>query len=413
MNKTQTPHIRAARTLLPFLAAALLGAALGAAITLCFCRRTQFSQLARLAYGTAQAGPEAEQAVLAALRPVFAGGPGRDGAGSAETFLQGYGYRPEELPSAPQSALLCAAGAALLAGGGLWAATVLDRRRRRQSAERLTEYLSRVDRGGQGALLPAERDEFGPLRDELYKTVTALQSTRRQAETARARYAQNLADIAHQMKTPIAAASACLQLLEDAPEGGASGACFRTGAAGPAAQARRQLARLDALGQALLTLSRIDAGVLPLASRPVDACTALSLAADALEELAAARGVAVATAGHGPAEFTGDLDWTVEALLNLVKNCVEHSPPGGRVLCDYEKTPLYLEFTIRDEGEGFAKEDLPHLFERFYRGGRAAGGGAGIGLALAKTIFEAQNGVVSAENCPGGGAQFTVRLYPR
>lgn len=309
---------------------------------------------------------------------------------------------------------LLAAAAALLAGLLVWAVLAFARRRRRQSAAALADDLDRLNQGRAGAgagLLPAPvGDEFGRLRDELYKTVTALQTTRQKAEAARARYAQNLADIAHQMKTPIAAASANLQLLEQAapPQSGPDG-----GAAAPLARARGQLQRLDALGQTLLTLSRIDAGVLPLARAPVDAYTALSLAADTLLSLPQAAGLRVELPEQGPAGFTGDLDWTVEALLNLMKNCAEHSPPGGCIRCGYAQNPLYLELTIEDEGPGFAQKELPRLFERFYRGSRAAGQGAGIGLALAKQLIEAQNGVLTAENRPTGGARFSVRLYPR
>lgn len=427
--------------LLMLLAAVLLGAVLGAAVTLSACRRAQFGQLARLAYGTAQAGPAAQEAALEALHPVFEtglAGPAAPGeAEQAEAFLRGYGYRPEELPLAVRPLLWGAAGAGLLGAACFWAASALRRLQRQRRAEGLTAYLDRINRGEQGILLAPARDEFALLRDELYKTVTALQTTRQQAETARARYAQNLADIAHQMKTPIAAASACLQLLEEgsaplegdgaagspggtAASGPAASGSVTSGSAasgsvtsGPAAQARRQLTRLDALGQALLTLSRIDAGALPLASSPVDAYTALSLAADTLGQTPAARNITFELEEHGPAAFLGDMEWTVEALLNLMKNCAAHTPPGGRVLCGYTQNPLYLEITVRDEGEGFAKEDLPRLFDRFYRGRRAAGEGVGIGLALAKAIFEAQNGVLTAQNHPEGGAMFTVRLYPR
>ena len=111
------------------------------------------------------------------------------------------------------------------------------------------------------------------------------------------------------------------------------------------------------------------------------------------------------------AEFSGDLEWTMEALINLFKNCMEHSRPGGTVHCDYAGNPLYVQIRIWDEGAGFDTEDLPHLFERFYRGRGAAGDGIGIGLALARSIFELQNGILSACNLQNGGACFEIRIY--
>lgn len=96
--------------------------------------------------------------------------------------------------------------------------------------------------------------------------------------------------------------------------------------------------------------------------------------------------------------------------MNLMKNCMEHNP-GGTIHCSCAQNPLYTEIQIWDDGEGFAKEDIPHLFERFYRGKNACEGGIGIGLALSKEIIERQNGTIRARNKPDGGALFEIRFY--
>lgn len=100
----------------------------------------------------------------------------------------------------------------------------------------------------------------------------------------------------------------------------------------------------------------------------------------------------------------------MEAIMNLMKNCMEHNR-GGTVHCSYAHNPLYTEILIWDEGAGFDREDIPHLFERFYRGKNASGGGIGIGLSLAKEIIERQNGTIRAKNRPEGGAFFEIRFY--
>lgn len=105
-----------------------------------------------------------------------------------------------------------------------------------------------------------------------------------------------------------------------------------------------------------------------------------------------------------------DPEWTMEAIMNLMKNCAEHSV-GRSIHCAYEQNPLYTEILIWDEGEGFAKEDIRYLFERFYRGKNAKEGGIGIGLAFAKEIIERQNGTIRAQNRKEGGACFIVRFY--
>ena len=239
---------------------------------------------------------------------------------------------------------------------------------------------------------------FG-LQDEIYKTVTTLYQTREAAVAAKKNFAENLTNIAHQLKTPITASCLSLQLLKQECPGTY------------AAQIGRQLERLSRLEESLLTLSRIDAGALPLKQEKVDLYTVLNLAADNLDDLLRKNHISVEIPENGCIEFSGDLEWTMEALINLFKNCMEHSRPGGTVHCDYAGNPLYVQIRIWDEGAGFDTEDLPHLFERFYRGRGAAGDGIGIGLALARSIFELQNGILSACNLQNGGACFEIRIY--
>ena len=221
---------------------------------------------------------------------------------------------------------------------------------------------------------------------------------------ARKNFADNLANIAHQLKTPLTAALLSLQLME-------------TKAPNPYAEpVRKQLERLTRLEEALLSLSRIDSGTLFLKREEVDVFTALNLAAENLEDLLRERHVSVEISDRGRVCFPGDLEWTMEALMNLMKNCLEHSPAGGCIHCDYSENPLYVRILIRDEGEGFEKEDIPHLFERFYRGKNAAEGSTGIGLALSRAVFERQNGTLAAYNLLGdggsvSGACFEVRVY--
>lgn len=176
-------------------------------------------------------------------------------------------------------------------------------------------------------------------------------------------------------------------------------------------QIEKQLERLNRLEESLLTLSRIDAGTLPLNHTRVDIYTALNLAAENLNDLLRTEKVSVDIPDNGCIEFFGDMEWTMEALINLLKNCMEHSQPGGIIHCDYTGNPLYVEILIWDEGTGFDPEDIPHLFERFYRGRRAVGNGIGIGLALARSIFELQNGTITACNLQDGGACFEIRVY--
>lgn len=274
----------------------------------------------------------------------------------------------------------------------------LDRQNKTRAAE-LTNYLEQINIGKKDTIVQTNEDDFSRLQDEMYKTVTQLIQTRKAALKAKTNFANNLANIAHQLKTPVTAASLSLQLMEKEISD------LR------AEQIRKQLERLGILEESLLTLSRIDAGTLPLEHSKVDIYTALTLAADNLSDLLQKENVSVSIPDKGCIEVTGDMEWTMKAFLNLIKNCMEHSPQGGTIHCDYSGNPIYTEILIWDEGEGLCPEDIPHLFERFYRGKKAAPNGTGIGLALAKSIFELQNGNITARNLADGGACFEIRVY--
>ncbi len=286
----------------------------------------------------------------------------------------------------------------------LVAGLFLQKRRENLRIRALTDYLEQANTGKAAILSALGEDAFSKLEDEIYKTVTFLYRTREAAVQAKEEFAKNLSNIAHQIKTPITAISLTVQTIgtAEAEEGNEEKERLE--------QIRRQLMRLTHLEEALLILARLDAGTLVLKKKETDVYTLLILAADHLEELFARSGVSVRIPELGQIPITVDAEWTMEAIMNLLKNCAEHST-GKTIHCSYEQNPLYTEIVIRDVGKGFVKEDIPHLFERFYRGKNAEKGGIGIGLALAKEIIERQNGTIRAENRKEGGACFIVRFY--
>lgn len=295
-----------------------------------------------------------------------------------------------------QNILFLAAG--FLAGSFLVFLILLWRNKKEaMRIHALADYLEQVNTGKGVVLSALGEDDFSKLEDEIYKTVTFLYHTKDRAVQEKNDFAENLSNIAHQIKTPITAIHLSLQMMKENSEGN------------HIEQVEKQLRRLTRLEEALLVLARLDAGTLPLKKEEIDVFTVLVLAADNLQELFEDSGVSVEIPEAGEALILADLDWTMEAFMNIMKNCMEHS--NGRIYCSYEKNPLYTEILIWDEGEGFAKEDMPHLFQRFYRGKSADQGGIGIGLALSKEIIERQNGTIRAKNRPEGGALFEIRFY--
>ncbi len=395
------------------LSVSLIAAAASFMLASCRYSRMQYNLLNAVCGEVLGREPEARNILLSALKEYKGGNAGeKTGEKAEEDVLSALGYRRSDFsdPFAGQNAALAAAGA--LPGFFLFIMTFFYRNQKEtRRIQALADYLEQVNTQKAAILCASGEDDFSKLEDEIYKTVTFLYQTRDAAVQAKNDFAENLSNIAHQIKTPITAISLSVQMMkQDLYEGENFPSSASSAPGRHLEQAEKQILRLTHLEEALLVLSRIDAGTIFLQKKEIDVFTVLVLAADNLQELFTGSGTSVDIPELGEMMITADLDWTMEAIMNLMKNCMEHSD-GGTVRCSYAQNPLYTEILIWDDGEGFAKEDLPHLFERFYRGKNAGEGGIGIGLALAKEMIERQNGTIRAKNRPGGGALFEIRFY--
>lgn len=360
-------------------------------------RKAAFEHVSKFCEIIIENHPEGEELALSALKQYHTLA---EQEVKGNQFLKQYGYRNHEFcEGVPWNFFIPSVVLIFLVICGFLLTVWRLNKRNRMRIEELTSYLEQVNVGAAGTVIQVKEDEFSHLQDEIYKTVTSLYQTREAAVQAKVNFADNLANIAHQLKTPITSAFLSLQLMKNTTPNIYG------------EQIERQLDRLNRLEESLLTLSKIDAGTLHMEFSQVDIYTALNLAAENLNDLMMKENISVDIPDHGCIEIYGDMEWTMEALLNLMKNCMEHSKYGGTIHCDYSSNPLYAEILIWDDGEGFQAEDIPHLFERFYRGKGAAGNGIGIGLSLAHSIFKLQNGNITARNLPEGGACFEIRIY--
>lgn len=377
------------------LSVSLIAAALAVMLTSHYYSRRQFKLLNAICGEVLEQQPETKSIIAAALKEYTS----KNADDAAETeLLSALGYRIADFadPSDRQHTLFVIIG--FLTGAVLFLVTFLYRNKVEAiRIQALVDYLEQVNTG-KAVLSTSGEDDFAKLEDQIYKTVTFLYQTKDTAVQAKNNFAENLANIAHQIKTPITAISLSVQTIPK--ESGKK----------QLEQIQKQLLRLTHLEEALLVLSRLDNGTLVLQRDEIDVFTVLVLAADNLQELLSGSGTSIDIPELGGMAITADLNWTMEAMINLMKNGMEHNA-GGTIHCFYEQNPLYTEILIWDEGEGFAKQDIPHLFERFYRGQNAHEGGIGIGLALSKEIIERQNGTIRAKNMPSGGACFEIRFY--
>lgn len=393
------------------LSVSLMAAAVTAFFMVNMNSRIQFHLIDALCSDIIERQPEAEQIVLAALKNSLSKTIDNFELSTDKNILISYGYSSSDLLLSIQKYIPMFVSAGFLTGIFiLFASLYLQHRKIHMCIKSLTAYLERIDTGSTDLLMHSKDDEFSKLQDEIYKTVTMLYQTREEAIKSKENYAENLSNISHQLKSPITSISLSAQILMKKTAAAEENKDFKT-ANEYAIQILRQLDRLTRLEEALLLLSRIDAGTLTLEKAPVDVFTLLMLASDNLAELMTSLDVFPDISELGEMQIIADQEWTMEAVINIMKNCAEHSPSGAMVHCTYSENPLYTQILIWDEGPGIPEKDLPYIFERFYRGSSTEKGGIGIGLSLAKEIIEAQNGTLRVYNLPGKGACFEIHFY--
>ena len=244
--------------------------------------------------------------------------------------------------------------------------------------------------------------ELSILHSEIYKMTIRLREQQQKLMKDKEYLADSLADISHQIRTPLTS----INLLVE-----------RLSASGLTDECRHQLTnelyelldRIDWLITTLLKISKLDAGTVSFNKETVSLETLIKKSCSPLLIPIELHGQELIIRAEG--DFYGDPAWTSEAVGNIVKNCMEHTPDGGRIEIDAAETALYSEIVIKDNGTGISPEDLPHIFERFYKGKDSDGKSFGIGLALSRMIIAGQKGTVKAENRKNAGAMFTIRFY--
>ncbi|GAA1548685.1 sensor histidine kinase [Nocardioides humi] len=244
---------------------------------------------------------------------------------------------------------------------------------------------------------PGLGGEFASLAltyNRLAEKLEATESTRRSM----------LADLAHEMRTPLATIDAHLEAVEDG---------VRVLDDDTLGIIRGSTGRLRRLAEDMTAVSRAEEG-LDVTLRPVAATDVAAAAADVARDRYAAKGVDLRTELDDVGQVRVDADRFGQVLGNLLDNALRHTPAGGTVTLACRRIDHWLEYRVADTGQGVAAEHLPHLFDRFYRADTARDrghGGSGIGLAIARALVEAHGGGISATSAgPGLGATFTVRL---
>ena len=276
-------------------------------------------------------------------------------------------------------------------------------KRRYKNLNDLNDYLSLVCKGIYDMNIDDNTEgELSILKNNLYKVITLLQSQNEYLKNDKLYLADSIADISHQLKTPLTSMMVMCELLEN-EENPDKRQEF-------VAVINNQLSKMKWLITNILKISKLDADATEFKREEVSISKVLDDSLKPFVLTAELKNVAIQN-GANDFVFNGDESWTVEAVSNIVKNCLEHTNDGGKIIISSDSTNLYNKLIISDNGCGIAEEDLPHIFERFYHGKNSSKESVGIGLALAKTVFEKENASVSVESEQDRGSVFEIRFY--
>lgn len=274
---------------------------------------------------------------------------------------------------------------------------------RYQSIAEISEQIDMVLHNTDYLFISESKEgELSILQSEITKMTLRIREQNAALKKEKKNLADSLADIAHQLRTPLTSVNLILSLLENEPEEADRRELLQ--------EMEELLVRMDWLITSLLKLSRLDAGIVVFRSRPVDMRDLVNTALRPLLIPMELHNIALQTEVTEGIQIQGDSDWLAEAIQNILKNCMENAGDHGRIEIVCEDNLLYTELTVHDSGTGFEEKELASLFERFYRGKNSRAAGYGIGLALCRTIITRQGGTVTAENHPRGGAAFSIRF---
>lgn len=291
----------------------------------------------------------------------------------------------------------------LLLGLCVTAVFLVYTKKRYQKINDLNNYLSLVCSGNYDLNINENTEgELSILKNNLYKVITILQTQKEKLAKDKTSLAESLADISHQIKTPLTSIMMMTDLLKD-ESNEAKRAEFLS-------IIETQLDKMKWLIITLLKLSKLDAGTIELKSEKQSVKDVINESLTPFLIALELKNIRLENTADDFV-FSGDKNWSIEAFGNIIKNCIEHTDNGGTLSITSSSTNIYDSIFISDNGCGISKEDLPHIFERFYYGKNSSKNSIGIGLALAKTIFEKQKAVIKVNSTLGVGTTFEVRFY--
>ncbi len=290
-------------------------------------------------------------------------------------------------------------------GGVVYLFTEYHKKNHKEIEEiiRLVEKINKRNYDMEMQLL--SEDEFSILRNEIYKTMVMLRETAELEKEDKKQLKRTLADISHQLKTPL---TSILIMLDDMIDDEDMEKSIRIEFLN---SMKRDVVNINFLVQNMLKLAKLDANSIDFDSKKVEAEKIVDMAIKNTMALSDLKNVTIKKKGKINKKIYVDKNWQAEALTNVLKNAIEHSHENETVEIVLSETEIFATIEIIDEGSGMNFRDLKHIFDRFYKGENSSKDSIGIGLSLSKAIIERQNGSISVTSKEGIGTKFTIMYF--
>ena len=268
----------------------------------------------------------------------------------------------------------------------------------------MTDYVYNSSEGRNFEMKNRNQEgQIGLLKTELIKMTNILKEKVELLNNEKIFLNEVISDISHQLKTPMTSLIILNDLMyEDLPKETKIEFLDKI---------KSQLNRMEWLIKSMLKLSKVEAKVIDFEKKEVKVSELIKKSISPSLIPMEIKNIELTVNGDENISYIGDINWSCEAIVNIIKNCVEHTDINGKINISYEENPLYCEVVIKDSGEGIDKKDLPHIFKRFYKGKSSKDDSVGIGLAMAKSIIESQNGDIYVKSEKNKGSEFHIIFH--
>lgn len=268
----------------------------------------------------------------------------------------------------------------------------------------ITKYIEEINRGNYKLNIEENtEDELSILKNELYKITIMLKEVAENSQKDKTTLKDSLSDISHQIKTPITSILIMLDNIlsdENMPEDIKKDFIK---------DIKREIINIKFLVESILKLSKIDSNSIKFIKKEVFIKDIINEAVKNVSMLSELKNIEIMVSGDDSIKTICDLKWQVEAITNILKNCIEHSYENRKIYINYNQNNMYTELKIEDNGTGIDAKDLPYIFERFYKGKNSSSDSVGIGLALSKSIIESNNGYIQVDSELNKGTTFIIK----